>query len=128
MKIVAEKAVSQQGKEYTKVVAILENFKDPAKTKEMFASMSDEAKEQFAEHAVDDNGRLAMMIDEFKSEMGISCETVKTPDKTWVATRLYFKTLVPIEWVEKKVYKNIFEIREALGRQNIYGNSIEDEE
>ena len=120
MKIVAEKAVSQQGKEYTKVTAILENFKDPAKTKQMFASMSDEAKEQFAEHAVDDNGTLAMMIDEFKSEMGISCETVKTPDKTWVATRLYFKTLVPTERVEKKVYKDIFEIREALG--------IEDEE
>ena len=120
MKIVAEKAISNSGKEYTRVVAILDNFKDPAKTKEMFASMSDEAKEQFAEHAVDDNGTLAMMIDEFKSEMGISCETVKTPDKTWVATRLYFKTLVPVEWVEKKVYKDIFEIREALG--------IEDEE
>ena len=55
--------------------------------------MSDEAKEQFAEHAVDDNGTLAMMIDEFKSEMGISCETVKTPPRIRprVATRLYLR-------------------------------------
>lgn len=115
MEIYAEKAVSKAGKPFTKVTALLENYREPSNPKALFANMSEEAKAQFASYATEDeNGRLGMIVDDYASEYRVSSETVSTPKGTWVAIRIYFKSIVPGEKSERADRKDIFELREEI--------------
>ncbi len=113
MKIIAEKAKSKAGNEYTKFTAEIWNRSKPSQPGTMYASLvGDEVKEKFAANAiVTGEGKMELMIDDRKSELMIVAEP-SDYENPFLKILIYDVEIV--EWEPKGESRDVFEIREKL--------------
>ena len=117
MKIVACKTLSKQGKDYTKMTATIDNFRDPGNPGEIAVTMSEDARDVFARVAsveTNDNGdeALVMHVNQRESETEMraeSWEKAKPPIR-----KLHFFTIAACDAPEMREYKDVFEIRNEI--------------
>ena len=117
MKVTAIRTLSKQGKEYTKMVAQIDNFRDPGNPGEVAVTMSEDARDVFARAAsveTNDNGdeALVMYVNQRESEMEMRAETwekAKPPIR-----KLHFYTIAAGEPPEVREYRDVFEIRSEI--------------
>ena len=115
MKIIAEKAKSKAGNEYTKFTAEIWNRNKPSQPGTMYASLvGDEVKEKFAANAiVTDEGKMELMIDDRKSELMIVAEP-SDYENPFLKILIYDVEIV--EWEPRGESKDVFAIREEVER------------
>lgn len=117
MKIAACKTLSKQGKEYTKMTAVIDNFRDPGNPGEIAVTMSEDARGVFARLAsVETNENsdeaLVMYVNQRESEMEMraeSWEKGKPPIR-----KLHFFTIAAGDAPEMREYKDVFELRNEI--------------
>ena len=117
MKVTAIRTLSKQGKEYTKMTATIDNFRDPGNPGEIAVTMSEDARDMFARLAsveTNENGDevLVMYVNQREGEMEMraeSWEKGKPPIR-----KLHFFTIIGGDAPEVREYRDVFEIRSEI--------------